>query len=77
MERRALKEIMYGSIEELMQNSRYYYYSSIGAQFSHWTDDGKKALAEYMDMISFEMRKCREEEDNQRSKDLVMKELKS
>ena len=45
MERRALKEMMYGSIEELMQNSRYYYYSSIGAQFSHWTDEGKKALA--------------------------------
>jgi hypothetical protein len=77
MERRALKELMYGSIEELMQNSRYYYYSSIGPQYSHWTEAGKQALNEYLDLVSFQMQKCREEEDNQRSKDLVMKELKS
>ena len=76
MERRALKELMYGSIEELMQNTRYYYYSSIGQQYSHWTEAGRQALNEYLDLISHQMYKCREEEDNQRSKDLVMKELK-
>jgi hypothetical protein len=77
MERRALKELMYGSIEELMQNTRYYYYSSIGPQYSHWTEAGKEALNEYMDIVSFQMKKCRDAEDEQRSRDLVMKELKS
>jgi hypothetical protein len=77
MERRALKELMYGSIEELMQNSKYYYYSNIGSQYSHWTEDGRKALNDYMDMIAYQIKKCQEEEDIQRSKDLVIKELKS
>lgn len=77
MERRALKEVMYGSIEELMQNSKYYYYSSIGPQYSYWTEAGRTALNEYMDMIAHQIKKCQEEEDIQRSKDLVIKELKS
>jgi hypothetical protein len=77
MERRALKELMYGSIEELMQNNRYYSYSSIGPQYSYWTEAGRAALNDYMDMIAHQMKKCRDDEDNQRSKDLVMKELKS
>lgn len=77
MERRALKELMYGSIEELMQNNRYYSYSSIGPQYSYWTEAGRAALNDYMDMMAHQIKKCRDEEDNQRSKDLVMKELKS
>jgi hypothetical protein len=77
MERGALKELMYGSIEELMQNSRYYYYSSIGPQYSHWTEEGKQVLSEYMDSMAFHIKKCRDDEDVQRSRDLVMKELKS
>jgi len=77
MERKALKELMYGGIEEMLQNNRYYYHSSIGANYSHFTDEGKKNLTEFLDMIAFEMKKCRDEEDEQRSRDLVMKELKS
>jgi hypothetical protein len=77
MERRALKDMMYGSIEELMQNSRYYYYSSIGPQYSHWTEEGKRALGEYMDIMAFQIKKCHDDEDVQRSKDIVIKELKS
>jgi hypothetical protein len=77
MERKALKELMYGSIDEMLQNSRYYYHSSVGANYSHFTEEGKKNLAEFFDMMAFEMKKCRDAEDEQRSRDLVMKELKS
>jgi hypothetical protein len=75
MERRALKDMIYGSIEEMLQNNRYYYHSSIGSHYSHFTEEGKKNLGEFLDIIAFEMRKCRDLEDEQRSKDLVMKEL--
>ena len=46
MERAALKDLMYGAIEEMMKNSKYYYHSSIGANYSHWTDVGKENLHE-------------------------------
>jgi len=77
MERAALKELMYGAIEEMMKNSKYYYHSSIGSNYSHWTDTGKENLHEFLEMISHEVAKARAAEDEQRSKDLVMKELKS
>ena len=77
MERAALKELMYGAIEEMMKNGKYYYQSSIGAGYSHWTDAGKENLHEFLEMISHEVAKARAAEDEQRSKDLVMKELKS
>ena len=75
MERRALKDMLYGGIEEMIQNNRYYYHSSIGSNYSHFTDEGKKNLAEFLDMVAFEMKKCRDAEDEQRSRELVIKEL--
>jgi hypothetical protein len=75
MERRALKEVLYGGIEELMSNTRYYYTSSIGIQFNHWTEEGKQALGEYMDLLSHQIKRCQLEEDLKRSKDLVLNEL--
>jgi hypothetical protein len=75
MERQALKDMIYGSIEELLQDNRYYYHSSIGAGYSHFTDAGKQNLTELLDMVAFEMKKCRDAEDEKRSRDLVMKEL--
>jgi hypothetical protein len=77
MERAALKELMYGAIEEMMKNSKYYYHSSIGASYGHWTDIGKENLQEFLEIISHEVAKARAAEDEKRSRDLVMKELKS
>ena len=75
MERQALKELMYGGIEELLRNSRYYYHSSIGPGYSHFTDEGKRNLDEFLDIVAFEMKKCRDAEDEHRSRELVIKEL--
>ena len=76
MNRAALKDLMYGGIEELTQNSRFYYSSSIGSNYNHWTDLGKENLFDFMSMIAAEMYKCRQQEDEQRGRDMVMKELK-
>ena len=76
MERTAIKELMYGGINELMHNRKYYYYSAGGGDYSHWTDEGKEALISYMNMISYKMIQAEEADINKRSKDLVMNGLK-
>lgn len=76
MNRQALKDLLYGGIEEMTQNPRLYYQSSVGKEYSHWTDTGKENLSEFMNYMAQEMAKCRQIEDDQRAKDMVLKELK-
>ncbi len=76
MDRQAAKELMYGGVHELMHNSKYYYHSRVGVNYSHWTEDGVKALSEYMNMMAYKMLEAEEAELNQRAKDLVVKGLK-
>ena len=77
MNRAALKDLMYGGIEEMTQNPRLFYKSSIGKDYSHWTEAGKENLSEFMNYMAQEMAKCREIEDDNRAKEMVLKELKS
>jgi len=76
MDRQAVKELMYGGVAELMRNRHYFYHSSVGAQYSHWTEEGQKALAEYMTLIGCKMLEAEHEELDKRAKDLVINGLK-
>jgi hypothetical protein len=76
MDRKAVKELMYGGIAELLHNRHYYYHSSVGAQYSHWTEEGEKALAEYLNLMGYKMLEAEEAELDQRAKDLVLNGLK-
>ena len=67
---------MYGGIAELMKNRQYYYYSSVGPEYSHWTEEGNQALLDYMNLISFKMIEAENNELNERSKQMVLKTLK-
>lgn len=77
MNRQALKDLMYGGIEEMTQNPRLFYSSSVGKEYSHWTEEGHKNLSEFMNFMAQEMAKCRKLEDDNRAKEMVLKELKS
>jgi hypothetical protein len=55
MDKGSIKELLYGGIQELMRNRRYYYHSSVGANYSHWTDDGKIALTDYTNLMVYMM----------------------
>ena len=77
MNRQALKDLMYGGIEEMTQNPRLFYNSSVGKEYSHWTEEGNKNLAEFMTYMAAEMARCRKLEDDNRAKEMVLKELKS
>ena len=76
MDKQAVKELMYGGVAELMRNRHYFYHSTVGAHYSNWTEEGEKALAEYMTIIGYKMLEAEEAELNQRAKDMVLKTLK-
>jgi hypothetical protein len=76
MEKSAIKELMYGGINELMQNNRYYYRSSVGRGYSKWTEHGEQALKEFVSEISHLINEAEEQALDQRAKQLVIEELK-
>jgi len=61
---------------ELINNNRYYYHSSVGASYSHLTEDGKEAVTEFMNMIAFKMKEAEDAELNRRAKQQVLDTLK-
>lgn len=76
MEKQAVKDFVYGGLLELMQNSRYYHHSRVGADYSHWTEDGLKALMDYTNYVGHIMIKSQEEDLDRRAKEMVLSELK-
>jgi hypothetical protein len=77
MEKAAIKDLIYGGIEEIVQNRRYYYSSSVGRDYSHFTDEGKAAVVEFMDLMAFQVRKAEEADLEVRAKQQVIEALKS
>jgi len=76
MEKQAIKEMMFGGFSELMKNRKYYHFSEIGSIYCHFTDDGEKALLEYMNLMGAKLCEAEEADLNKRAKDLVVKGLK-
>jgi hypothetical protein len=76
MEKKAIKELMYGGIKELMNDRRYYYNSGIGKNYSHFTDEGKLVLQEFVSDIAVYITEAENAELDQRARDMVLKELK-
>ena len=76
MDDQALKEFIYGGARELMKNRKYYYHSAIGSEYCKWTDEGKAALADFMNLIGHQMIVNEEKALDRRAKDLVLKGLK-
>jgi hypothetical protein len=76
MDREAVKDLTYGGVMEILHNRKFYYHSAIGAQYSHLTGDGEKALMEYMKLMSHKMLEAEEAELDQRAKQMVLKTLK-
>lgn len=76
MEKQALKDILYGGINELIQDKKYYYNSGIGSSYSHWTDEGKESATAYMHSIAQLMIDVDHKLLDKRAKELVMNGLK-
>jgi predicted GIY-YIG superfamily endonuclease len=76
MEKQAIKQLMYGGIKELMNDRRYFYNSGMGRKYSHWTEEGRLAIYEFVSDISVYITDAENAELDQRAKDMVLKELK-
>jgi hypothetical protein len=76
MDKAAIKDIVFGGLEELINNSRYYYHSSVGRDYSHLTDIGRQAVGEFMDIMAYKIREANEQDLDQRAKQQVLDGLK-
>jgi hypothetical protein len=77
MKKNAVKDLIFGGLQELSRNNRFYYYSSVGGSYSYWTEEGKEALVEFMKEMTPLMRAAEEQDLDHRAKEMVLKELKS
>ena len=77
MEKQAIKDLMYGSLTELMQNRRYYSRSSVGPEYSRWTEEGPLVLKQLMSEITKLIYIADQNDLDSRAKELVLKELKT
>lgn len=76
MDNDVLKTVTYAGLRELVFDRKYFYYSSVGTNYSHLTDEGERAILEYIKVMAPLMREAEEKALDQRAKDLVMKTLK-
>lgn len=76
MEKEAVKAIMYGGVNELMNNKDYYHRSSVGAKYSTWTEKGMKVLLEYTLEMTQRIQDTEDKTLDTRAKELVIKGLK-
>jgi len=76
MEKGAIKDLIYGGLEEILNNSRYYYHSTVGAGYSHLTEEGKIAVTEYMDLMAWKVKEANEADLDRRAKKQVIDQLK-
>ena len=76
MDKNAVKHLMFGGVCELMRDRKYFYYSSVSSDYSHFTSEGEVALTEFMKQMAIHIQKAEEAELNARAKEMVIKGLK-
>jgi hypothetical protein len=76
MDRTAIKDLLYGGMLELMRNRQYYYNSGVNSSYNSWTEEGKIALADYMNLVAGKMWEAEQVELDSRARELVVRELK-
>ena len=76
MQRPAIKDVVYGGMMEIMRNRQYYYHSGVGSHYSHFTDEGREVMIEFLNTMSGKMMEAEHEELDARAKQQVINELK-
>ena len=71
-----LKRQVYAGIMEILNDKKYYYCSTVGPQFNHFTEEGNLAIIEYMQILAPAMLKKEEQEFTKLAKEMVWDELK-
>jgi hypothetical protein len=76
MQKEAVKDLLYGGLLELLRNEKFYYCSSVGSNYNHFTEDGKRSVNAYLMQMSALILMAEQELTDQRAKAMVLSELK-
>lgn len=76
MQKGAIKDLVYGGLEEILNNRNYYYNSNVGFGYNHFTDEGKVALCEFMDLMAYKIKEAENADLDRRAKEQVLVQLK-
>jgi hypothetical protein len=76
MIRRDVEKMIVGSIKEIIRDRQYLYHSTVGPDYCHLTDEGKDAIIDIVNILAPRLIKAEAEEDIERSKQLVLDQLK-
>ena len=67
-----LRQSMYGALKELVLDRKYFYHSSVGAQYSELTEEGKEAVLGIISLFAHQIHDAHDIELDSRAKQLVM-----
>jgi len=76
MDKPAVKDLVYGGLQELLRNRDYYYHSGVNSKYSSFTDQGVQAITEYLNTMAWLMIESENEELDRRAKEMVINGLK-
>ena len=76
MLKRDVERMIIGSVKEILKDKQYFYYSTVGPDYCHLTEEGKDAIIDLVNILGSRMLVAMEQEDIERSKQLVLDQLK-
>ena len=76
MEKDVVKDILYGGLAELMNNKEFYYRSSVGPDYSNWTERGNVVMLAFVNSMIKQIHTAEDHALDKRAKELVIKGLK-
>jgi hypothetical protein len=71
-----VEKMIIGSVKEVIKDRNLFHNSSVGPEYCHLTEEGAKAMTEMLNLLLPRLVKAQELEDVERSKMLVLNELK-
>ena len=76
MSKDMIKSLLYGAIVEMQDSRNYYIRSSVGPEYSSWTEEGQQQLSNLMAIISQQVDLYEREQLKLRSQQYMLAELK-
>lgn len=77
MDETALKELIYSGVTALLENREYFYYSSLGTDYCHWTEEGEQVLLGYLAIMGPRIIKSKKLALETKAKELMLDTLKT
>ena len=71
-----VEKMIVGSVKELLKDRTYFHHSTVGPEYCRLTDQGERAIVDIVNLLGGRMANAIAQEDIERSKRLVLDELK-